>query len=95
MEKLRDPSHVRAMSLAELEQMTRDAGLRLLQTSFYDLDFALEKVLQGSSPDPRSADAVRQMFLEEMAQPAMGLQVRREGTEIHFKYPIVILVAEK
>ena len=95
MERLRDPSHARAMPVSELEQIIRDAGLRLLHTSFYDLDFALEKVLQGSSPDPGSADAVRQMFVEEMARPAMGLQVRREGTEIHFKYPIVILSAEK
>ena len=38
VEKLRDPSHVRALSLEELTALCHDAGLRDVRTSFYKLD---------------------------------------------------------
>ena len=94
MEKLRDPSHVRTMPLSELNELLQQAGLRLIQTEFYCVEFELENLLQGSSPNPGDADRVRQMFVAELEENKMDIQVRREGLQIHFTYPITILVAE-
>jgi len=53
MEKLRDPSHVRALSLDELLGLFHQAGLRVLKTEFYNHEFELEQVLQGVSQPRR------------------------------------------
>jgi SAM-dependent methyltransferase len=95
MERLRDPSHVRAMSLAEQKRLLRQAGLQVLQTAFYGLEFELGKLLQGSAPNPRNAARVRGMFLAELDKNLIDLSVRRDGSEIFVSYPIAVLVAQK
>jgi ubiquinone/menaquinone biosynthesis C-methylase UbiE len=95
MERLRDPSHVRALPLAELESLLRQAGLELIRQASYSLEFEVEALLQGSLPNPGQADKVRRMFVEELLRPRMGLGTRRVGSAIHFAYPIVVLVAER
>ena len=92
MEKLRDPSHVRALTLAEMADLFQQVGLGDLRTSLYSLEIGLEDVLRGSSPNPGDADKVRQLFAENVD---MGIVTRREGAEIHLAYPIAITVAEK
>ena len=47
VEKLRDPSHVRALSLEELTSLCHDAGLWGLRTAFYKLEMELETLLAG------------------------------------------------
>ncbi|ODU01359.1 MAG: methyltransferase type 11, partial [Planctomycetes bacterium SCN 63-9] len=54
-EKLRDPSHTRALDLAELLGMMRDdARLGDLSTEFYGLDVDFETLLASSFPDPEN-----------------------------------------
>jgi ubiquinone/menaquinone biosynthesis C-methylase UbiE len=94
MERLRDPSHVRAMPLSELEQLVQAVGLRVARTAFYRLELDVETVLQGSFPMPGDADEVRRLFTESLATDAMGVGARRQGDTIQFAYPIAILVTE-
>jgi SAM-dependent methyltransferase len=95
MERLRDPSHVRTMPLVEQKGLLQQAGLQLLQTAFYGLEFELEKLLEGSAPNPGNAARVRGMFLAELDKNLIDLAVRREGSEIFVSYPIAVLVAQK
>lgn len=95
MEKLRDPSHVQALSLAEMESLLGRAGLVELRRAFYSVEFEVESLLQGSMTNPGDADKVRRMFAEELVQPRMDLPVRRVEDSIHFAYPIVVLLVEK
>jgi SAM-dependent methyltransferase len=44
VEKLRDPSHVRALSLGELTGLCQGSGLRDVRTAFYKLDVPLEEL---------------------------------------------------
>jgi hypothetical protein len=93
MEKLRDPSHVRAMPLSELERLFLDAGLAAPRREFYSFEVELERVLESSFPAPGGADEVRRMFEESLADDGLGLNARRRGGEIHFAYPIAVLVS--
>jgi SAM-dependent methyltransferase len=93
MEKLRDPSHARALPLAELEGLFREAGLPSPGKAFYSLDVELEGVLGRSFPSPGGADEVRRMFEESLADDGLGVSARREGGEIRFAYPIAVLSA--
>jgi SAM-dependent methyltransferase len=95
MEKLRDPSHVRALSLGELSGMFHQAGLQKIETQFYKHEFELEQVLQGSFPNPGDADRVRQVFIDDLGVKRLGLETHRKDNRIHFAYPIVILTGRK
>ena len=95
MEKLRDPSHVRALSLEELTDIFQEAGLRNVRKQFYKHGFDLESVLKGSFPRAGDADRIRQLFVDDLGVDCLGLGIHRRDGEIHFAYPIVIFVGKK
>ena len=95
MEKLRDPSHTRALLLAELTGMFHDAGLTEMKTAFYKLDVELGKLLTASCTKPDDAQVVRKMFEEDLGVDRLGVGVNRQMTEIHFAFPIVVIVGTK
>ena len=94
MEKLRDPSHVRAMPLEESRGLFRRAGLPDPRVTRYRLRSEVEGLLARSFPEPGDADRIRRMFVGSLADDRLGLGTHREGDEIRFAYPVAILVAE-
>ncbi len=95
MEKLRDPSHVRGLTLVELEALFERATLSILRKKFYRVEFDLEDTLQRSFPNPGDADTVRQIFLDTLENDGLGMNARRMGDRIRYDYPIAVLVAKK
>lgn len=95
MEKLRDPSHVQALMLAELRALFSRQGLAVVQEAFYRLEFEVEAVLKGSFRREGDAEIVRRMFVDSLADNALGLETHREIGEIRFAYPIAVLVARR
>lgn len=95
MEKLRDPSHARALLLTELQEMMHQAGLVNLETGSYSMEMELEKQLQASFPNPGDADKIRQLFLEDLTENRLGVGSYRQGDVIYFAYPVSILVGHK
>jgi ubiquinone/menaquinone biosynthesis C-methylase UbiE len=95
MEKLRDPSHVRAMPAEELLRMASEAGLVELKAVFCKVEFELEKTLAASFPDPGDEEKLRQIFSGELMTDTLGMGAHRRGEEIHFHYPTVIIVGVK
>jgi ubiquinone/menaquinone biosynthesis C-methylase UbiE len=91
MEQLRDPSHVRALPLEELEELSRQAGLKILEKTFYGLDWELEALLQGSSPNPGGVELIREIFEEDLERDELAVHVRRQKSKIWFTYPIVVI----
>jgi SAM-dependent methyltransferase len=95
MELLRDPSHVRALTLAELEALFAGAGLPSPRMRSYGLAANVEGLLATSFPHPGDADRVRQMFADSLADDGLGLGTRRHRDEIRFAYPVAILAASR
>jgi ubiquinone/menaquinone biosynthesis C-methylase UbiE len=95
MEKLRDPSHARAMSLAELQGMMEEAGLTELQTGFYKLDIELEKILQATLTRPKDAEEVRRLFAEDLKTGNLGVGSYLKEGKVRFAFPITIIVGRK
>jgi SAM-dependent methyltransferase len=91
MERLRDPSHVRALPLAEMQALFAGAGLEVRSSDFYRLELELEALLQGSFPNPGDADRVKDLFLRSLVDDGLGLDTRREGAAIRCSYPIAVL----
>jgi hypothetical protein len=95
MEKLRDPSHVRALSFDELTGLFSASGLQNMRTQFYKHDIELEQILERSFPYSGDADQVRQMFVDDLALNRLGVGASREDGSIHYAYPVVVIVGQK
>ena len=95
MEQLRDPSHVRGLPLAEHLALFARAGLSEPRVTGYRLEGELEGLLARSFPNPGDAEEIRRRFAASLADDALGIGTRRVGDQIHFGYPIAILVAER
>ena len=95
MEKLRDPSHVRAMPLSELTALFRDTGLPAPRTTGYRLEGELEGLLQRSFPRPGDGDRIREIFAASIEDDRLGIPIRRDGALIRYAYPVAVLVVDR
>lgn len=95
MEKLRDPSHVRAMPLTELKGLFAPAGLSAPRVSGYRLESDLESLLACSFPLPGDADKIREIFAASLGDDRLGIPLARDGERLRYAYPVAILVADE
>jgi hypothetical protein len=51
VEKLRDPSQVKALTFAELQEMFKEIGLTIINTDSFKIEMEAERLLQASFPN--------------------------------------------
>jgi ubiquinone/menaquinone biosynthesis C-methylase UbiE len=95
VEKLRDPSHVRCLTLPELAQLFRVVGLSEPRTDFYELRDEIKNLLARSFPNPGDDVKIIEIFTASAADDRLGVPVERRGSRIDYAYPVVILTAER
>jgi ubiquinone/menaquinone biosynthesis C-methylase UbiE len=95
MEKLRDPSHVRALLLDELLGLFVHAGLEEPKPLFYKQPMSLGPLLQGSFPNPGDEEHIRRIFVEDVGKDELGLGVERKDDDFSFAYPIAVLHSQQ
>jgi ubiquinone/menaquinone biosynthesis C-methylase UbiE len=96
LEKLRDPSHVRCLSLPELDELFAKAGLSAPRQTNYELRDSVRNLLKRSFPNPGDDVEITAMFDRHVDDGSLGIpSARREGGEIIYAYPVVILAARK
>jgi ubiquinone/menaquinone biosynthesis C-methylase UbiE len=95
IEKLRDPSHTRALTLEELPQLVADANLQNIKLAFYKVELELEQQLAASFPNPGDDNKLRQIFREDIGVDSLGVGAHERGNEIHYAVPIAVIVGEK
>ena len=92
MEKLRDPSHARALPLEELTALFESAGLQHPRVEWWRMAGALESWLARSFPLPGNDEHVRRMFRESLEHDAMGVEPRmQQDGAIVYALPMVFL----
>lgn len=92
MERLRDPSHTRALTPAEYDRIGAAVGLEPVASAFYRLGMDVETILRSSFPNPGDADRIRALFEAELEHPVMGVGAVRENGAIRYFYPTAIRV---
>ena len=95
VEKLRDSSHVKALTFSELERMMKDSGLVNLKSEHHDLEMELEKILQSSFPNPKDIDKIKQLFKDDLTKDNLGMKSHLKDNEIYFYFPISMIVGNK
>lgn len=95
VEKLRDPSHTRALTPDELLNITKEAGLVDIISKFYKLELELEKQLSASFPNEGDADKIREIFTKDLTRNKLGMGARKKENKIYITYPNLIIVGKK
>jgi ubiquinone/menaquinone biosynthesis C-methylase UbiE len=94
-EKLRDPSHVRCLTLPELKGMFGAVGLPAPQASYYELRDELRNLLRRSFPNPGDDAKIIEMFAASAEDDRLGIPVQRNGDRINYAYRVAILAARR
>jgi SAM-dependent methyltransferase len=94
-ERLRDPSHARALPEAELVALFSQAGLSHPGVAHDRLGGDLEDLLSRSFPKPGDAARIRKMFEDSLEDDGLGLATRREDGNIFYAFPVAVLVSVK
>jgi ubiquinone/menaquinone biosynthesis C-methylase UbiE len=96
LEKLRDPSHVRCLSLPELKGLFPKVGLPEPEDACYELRDTVRSLLSRSFPNPGDDVKITAMFDRHVDDGSLGIPpARREGGEIRYAYPVAILAARR
>lgn len=95
MEKLRDPSHTRALSCDQWEQLMQNSGLKNLRSSGYKVEMELEKQLKASFPKSGDEEKLRKIFHNDITSNSLGMNVHKCDNKILFAYPISIYAGNK
>ena len=93
MERLRDPSHVRAFTLDQLRAMFLEIGLPEPRVDVYRLDGDLDGLLQRSFPNPGDEDRIREIFARALDDDAIDMVPHLRDGKIHYAFPVAILSA--
>lgn len=93
LEKLRDPSHTRALPLSEMKAAFTAAGLGEPQIVFSELRDVVSNLLARSYPNPGDEARIVAMFRASAADDSLGIPVRLDGDAIHYAYPVAICAA--
>jgi len=94
-EKLFDPSHHRALTLEEFLILMSDAGLQYARLTDYKMEMELERQLAASFPNPGDDEKLRRFLREDIGVDSIGVGAHWRGDEIHYAYPVTVIVAEK
>jgi SAM-dependent methyltransferase len=70
LERLRDPSHVRALAAGELQRLMREAGLSVVHASCRDVEVHLDRWLDLT----HTAPAARALIREALSQDLQGIK---------------------
>ncbi|MGH7113774.1 MAG: class I SAM-dependent methyltransferase [Stellaceae bacterium] len=95
LEKLRDPSHVRALPLAEVQDLFREAGLGEPEIRHSELRDEVKNLLARSFPNPGDEAKIIEMFAAAAEDDRLGIEVSRDGDRLEYAYPVAILAATR
>jgi SAM-dependent methyltransferase len=95
VEVLRDPSHVRALPLAEHLTLFTAAGLSAPRQTFYRLQTDLDGLLARSFPNPGDAERIRAIYEASLADDGLDMATRRDGDALRLAFPVAVLAARR
>ena len=94
-ERLRDPSHVRALPEEELRELFANANLLEPVVNHYRVECDLDDLLSRSFPNPGDQPTIRKMFADSIPANTMDLNTRMQDGKIYYSFPVAVLVARK
>ena len=94
-EKMLDPSHNRTLTMEELRELLKNAGLKETKQAFYNMEMDLDGQLAASFPNPGDEERIRQLLRDDIGIDRLGVSAQMRGNKIHYAYPVTVIVAGK
>jgi ubiquinone/menaquinone biosynthesis C-methylase UbiE len=94
MDRLVDPTHVRALTVAEFMRLFDSAGIGVSFQRTVPMDIEVEEWLAHGGPDAATAAEVRSMIDASIAVDRCGLNIRRENGRLLFTYQSGVFVLQ-
>ncbi len=86
IERLCEPTHVRALPLSELDRLVRGQGLEVVHRPTSELDYDAEEWIAHGGPDAATAAEIRALLEGSIEGDRAGLAVRREAGRLRFRH---------
>lgn len=94
LERLRDPSHTRALPIAELRTLLEEAGAPAFHETFHDQRLPVERWLTQAATPPDKAEAIRAEIRGELDDgDPTGMRPLIHDGELHLTHRYAIVVA--
>ena len=94
IERLCDPTHVRALPASELERLFAGAGLRVVAAPRSTMDYDAEEWIAHGGPDAATRDEILRLLDASIDGDRSGLQVRRDDGRLRFSHRTGAFVGE-
>jgi SAM-dependent methyltransferase len=96
LEQLRDPSHLRALTADELQQLMRTTGLTLVHTASRDVEVHLERWLDLTNAAPEARQTIRTALTEELeGVQTTGMRPYVRDEELKFLHAWLVVIGIK
>ena len=93
LERLCDPSHARALSETEFEDLFAQAGLRVVARRKSPLRLSVDEWLKHGGPSEAAAHELMRLLEESLNGDQTGLRIERENSQLYLNHTVVTLVA--
>ncbi len=94
-ERLRDPSHVRALPPEEFTGLLREAGLTELRTAAYWWEVVVEDFVQAAFIPAEAKQALHKTYLDDQGKDLLGMNVHERDGVRYLGLPTLIVVGHK
>ncbi len=91
IERLCDPTHVRALPPEQLRALFLANDLEIVIDLPGRMHYGVTEWLAHGGPDPAAETEIRRRFTEALANDGTGLEVRREDGELRFTHQTLVL----
>jgi SAM-dependent methyltransferase len=92
IERLCDPTHVRALPASEFERLFAAAGLELVARPSGAMDYDVEEWMAHGGPSPEASAEIVRLLDASFVTDRCGLAVRREHGRLRFSHTVVAFV---
>lgn len=95
LEKIRDPSHVHALTGDEYYELFYESGLKDCVQSSYGVDIELEEQIRASFPEKGMEQVLRDMVTSDIGVNRLGINAREKDGKIIYTVPVGIYTGTK
>jgi ubiquinone/menaquinone biosynthesis C-methylase UbiE len=95
IERLCDPTHVRAIPAAELERLFAEAGLHVVAAPRSTMDYDAHEWIAHGGPDADTTREILTLLEDAIDGDGAGLRVRRENGTLRFTHQTALCIGER
>jgi SAM-dependent methyltransferase len=96
LERLRDPSHTRAVTADELQRLMQEAGLTIVHTAPHDIEVHLDRWLDLTHAAPEARQTIRAELTQDLqGVKTTGMRPYMQDHELKFLHAWLVVVGVK